>query len=472
MIKKCCVYNCNGNYNDENKVKVFRLPKDEIERKRWLSAVPRDNIPDSKDTVICERHWPANYATVSIHGKLRPVNPPTVFQGIPASLIPPTPNLPRSSKKSLSEIRNTVPDEINAFDEQDRIDGFENLLKHSQSFQIPFFDCSRLFILEANEKLIFQSREYLENTGIPTFVFFIYKDMSYDGFHCGIKVSISTLSANRFFKISRWSQILEALRFLQHLELTHHKKVLHQQIQAMSQSTVAERKYSVETTIRAFEYFSLSRSGYNRFRRDFELPSTKTLSRLTSITKSTDDYKFVNAIISSLLDRQKDLILLIDEVYVKPTLQYSGGTLFGKAVNNPDLLANTILTFMISAMFGGPKFVCKMLPVRKVDAKFLFEQTCLLITAIQKSAGRVIAIICDGNRLNQAFFKLFDTSSETPWQTKDDIFLLYDYVHLLKSVRNNWITEKTQELAFTQSGEVRIAKWSDLKALHSLEEKT
>ena len=57
MAKKCCVCYCNRNYNDENKVKVFRLSEDEIERRRWLLAVPRNNIPDSKNTVIYERHW-------------------------------------------------------------------------------------------------------------------------------------------------------------------------------------------------------------------------------------------------------------------------------------------------------------------------------------------------------------------------------------------------------------------------------
>ena len=29
-----------------------------------------------------------------------------------------------------------------------------------------------------------------------------------------------------------------------------------------------------------------------------------------------------------------------------------------------------------------------------------------------------------------------------------DMFLLFDYVHLFKCIRNNWITEKTQELEF------------------------
>ena len=69
---------------------------------------------------------------------------------------------------------------------------------------------------------------------------------------------------------------------------------------------------------------------------------------------------------------------------------------------------------MISArlVLGEPKLVCKMLPVRKVNAKFLFKQASLLTSAIQKSAGRVIVIICDENRLNQGFFKLFDTITQ------------------------------------------------------------
>ena len=43
---------------------------------------------------------------------------------------------PGVQKNLLSEIQNTVPDEIIAFAGQDGIDGFENLLKYSQ---ISFF---------------------------------------------------------------------------------------------------------------------------------------------------------------------------------------------------------------------------------------------------------------------------------------------------------------------------------------------
>ena len=38
--RKCCVTNCKGNYDFKSKEKVFRLPVDENERKRWLSVFP------------------------------------------------------------------------------------------------------------------------------------------------------------------------------------------------------------------------------------------------------------------------------------------------------------------------------------------------------------------------------------------------------------------------------------------------
>ena len=39
MVKKCCVFNCNENYSEEIKKKVFRLPTEETERYRRLAAL-------------------------------------------------------------------------------------------------------------------------------------------------------------------------------------------------------------------------------------------------------------------------------------------------------------------------------------------------------------------------------------------------------------------------------------------------
>ena len=96
---------------------------------------------------------------------------------------------------------------------------------------------------------------------------------------------------------------------------------------------------------------------------------------------------------------------MLDEVYVKSTLQYHGGTVSGKAVNKPELLAKTVLSFIIVCLFGGPKLLYKMLPVKELDAAFLYQQTELILESIKRTGGTVTTIICDGNRVNHVFFK-------------------------------------------------------------------
>ena len=69
-------------------------------------------------------------------------------------------------------------------------------------------------------------------------------------------------------------------------------------------------------------------------------------------------------------------------------------------------------------------------------------------------------------------FQKFETFPNKPWLTVDQTFLLFDYVHLLKNVRNNWITEKSQKIAFQIPGlndETHVAKWEDLIQLFRLE---
>ena len=49
------------------------------------------------------------------------------------------------------------------------------------------------------------------------------------------------------------------------------------------------------------------------------------------------------------------------------------------------------------------------------------------------------------------------------------MFLLFDYVCLIKSIQNKWITESCQELDFYADGERKTAKWADIITLYNLE---
>ena len=43
----------------------------------------------------------------------------------------------------------------------------------------------------------------------------------------------------------------------------------------------------------------------------------------------------------------------------------------------------------------------------------------------------------------------------------------FDFVHLIKNVRNNWVTESCQELDW-EKGKKKTAKWANIKVMHSL----
>ena len=106
----------------------------------------------------------------------------------------------------------------------------------------------------------------------------------------------------------------------------------------------------------------------------------------------------------SLETNQEICAVLHDEVYVKKMLLYHGGTLFGKAVNDPSSLAKTILGIMIVCLYGGPRFLSKMIPVSKLNSQFLMDQVSATTQAIISGGGQVKATISDGNRTNLTFF--------------------------------------------------------------------
>ena len=96
MGRKCCVVKCKGNYDDQTKVKVYKLPRNLEERKRWLTITPRDNVPDTKETVVYEKHWLENYPAKLDYGRERPRD---------HALTQPSSNITTTKKKYRQGIR-------------------------------------------------------------------------------------------------------------------------------------------------------------------------------------------------------------------------------------------------------------------------------------------------------------------------------------------------------------------------------
>ena len=80
MPRKSCVTGCKSNYSSsEGNITTFRLPKDREKRKKWMAAIPRDNIPDQNDTVVCIKHFPENVSVVKVKGRERSKDSPSIF---------------------------------------------------------------------------------------------------------------------------------------------------------------------------------------------------------------------------------------------------------------------------------------------------------------------------------------------------------------------------------------------------------
>ena len=111
-----------------------------------------------------------------------------------------------------------------------------------------------------------------------------------------------------------------------------------------------------------------------------------------------------------------------------------------------------MLTITIKCLYGGPEFIYKVYSISNLTAKFLYDEGQSIIKAIEfEQENKVITVIADGHRTNKKCFFTWTMNSPSrlkPWLSKNsDIFLLLDYVHVVKCLGNNWLTEKTKKAA-------------------------
>ncbi len=114
MPRKCSVGGCTSNYVRKGvpteKVTVYGFPSDEVERQRWISAMP-NILPKVTPTMgVCRLHFPRDVKMKRIKGHNIPVDPPSIFAGIPPSFCVQTPNHHRDLERRCvtSEKRNAM----------------------------------------------------------------------------------------------------------------------------------------------------------------------------------------------------------------------------------------------------------------------------------------------------------------------------------------------------------------------------
>ena len=51
-MPNCIVPGCRSNYTKETRARIYSFPKDENLRKKWVSAIPRQNLNLTSSSVV------------------------------------------------------------------------------------------------------------------------------------------------------------------------------------------------------------------------------------------------------------------------------------------------------------------------------------------------------------------------------------------------------------------------------------
>jgi len=486
MPNKCVVASCNGNYNTDNRISVFKIPVKEPERSSWISALPKraeNNKPYEypKNSYICARHWPGfpeEIPHVKVPGGAkRPTVAPFHFENVPPSCVPTPTKIRRVS--SIEERQ------MNVFNERDLISNFEVCLQASK-----FINMDNVFMKSSTtDKCVFLIFDFTTSTPIFRGYLNIMQQTgtisgitvsAYDNANNKISISHCTLPNSQ---MNRWSQLQECINTVLHHEKTKQQR-FNEAISLLSCNDVDPRTsflirqlelltsktFSKEDYLFAATTFPSAR--YEYLRDYLVLPSPRKMRELKSrVTADSLIYKVFKA---DTMPQQKVCIILVDEVKIKPCLIYQGHGVFGYSEDNPAERARSVLCVMVKCLHGGRSFIASLTPIFTLGASCMFEKVMHVIRAVHAVGGHVIAIVSDGLKTNVACYSLFQGYDQgKPWvvphpeASGQSLYLLTDTVHLLKCIRNNWITEKQKQLKLGDSSDP--GDWADVQKLYDLE---
>ena len=185
------------------------------------------------------------------------------------------------------------------------------------------------------------------------------------------------------------------------------------------------------------------------------LPHQSTLRNLTSKSGLENEFKaFLIKSTAHFSKQQRQLVLNIDEVYVQSDFSYKGGKIYGSSSSNVQVAAKTVLAFMVTSRFEKWSEIVRLYPIASTDAIENFDIVTTVIADIEDCNLNVVVLCSDNLPLNQNLFKQFSSKHEIkqsvphPCDPHRPFFLIFDFVHIIRSIRNNWLNQHDADCSF------------------------
>ncbi|QQP40436.1 Putative LOC101234561, partial [Caligus rogercresseyi] len=174
------------------------------------------------------------------------------------------------------------------------------------------------------------------------------------------------------------------------------------------------------------------------------LPSPRYLRSIAcSVTVeaglSSSTIRYLQSRIQDLCTREKNVTLIIDEVYSAQRIEFVRGKFLG---NENNQATKTVLTFMIKSAGGKYMDVVALVPVVKLTAELLFNQYTRIMKTLWEIDFTVVALSVDNHTVNRRFYTQFlcednlQTWIPHPHDSSKRVHLLIDSVHNFKNIYN------------------------------------
>ena len=155
--------------------------------------------------------------------------------------------------------------------------------------------------------------------------------------------------------------------------------------------------YKTDTVIVAFQIYHKFPSCYIKQQQLLCLPSIRMLQDVSSSLQVGDNCNCVTILQSKVAMLKPSELLIniqLDEIYVKPNLQYTADRIVGNAENR-EQAASRIQCFMISLITSKHKDVISLTPVQNLSSVELSKLMLQVITSVTNSEFRIVSIISD-----------------------------------------------------------------------------
>ena len=352
MPKKCNVYGCWGNHRGEPYTKVVSFPTDEVERNRWIEAMPNESssLLQLKQIYDCIRHFDSEWITVK--GRKRPSHPPSIFPGISKSCLKQVSSAPRTTTASAETRAENERLRIEVVDKIDDFSSFCNdIQKHIPKDYRIVCDTNNIYISKTDAKqrsvIQFLHLQFVKSS----FEFLYLKCAEKNGKEVPKTYFSKACCLQKNTLLSKWSQfhkIMSCITVYEFKDADYLKSVL-QKLSQMSGSDLPHfqfvysqlqlllthpegRRFDKNLYVLAAEHHSISPAAYRMLRKSGSvvLPRVKLLKKLLSCSLYD---KNLEQLFQKLKPQQRLVNIFFDKIKLTETLRYSGGRVVGYAQN-------------------------------------------------------------------------------------------------------------------------------------------